>query len=112
MLLRRDALVNNVACPVKFGEYLACGVRPVLTPYIGDQSDACRTQDLGAVVGLANPAESAAILAADAARPGTLDAAGRERRRAWAAQNIAPERAAARIAQFVDGVSAAAPGSA
>jgi len=102
LLLREDSTVNRVACPVKFGEYLACGVRPLLSPHIGDQSDVASSADLGVVVGLGNPDEAARIVAADSRRPGAIDAAGRERRRAWASENIAPERAAARIAEFLD----------
>src|SRR6185295_10953881 len=49
LLLRQDDVVNLVASPVKFGEYLACGVRPILTPHIGDQSDLCQSSDLGDV---------------------------------------------------------------
>jgi hypothetical protein len=101
LLLRQDDLVNRVACPVKFGEYLACGVRPVLSPWIGDQSDLCATSDLGVVVGLAMPEEAGRVLAADAARPGNLAREGRDRRRKWAAENISPARAAARVAEFL-----------
>jgi glycosyltransferase involved in cell wall biosynthesis len=102
LLLRRDDTVNRVACPVKFGEYLACGVRPILAPHIGDQSEVCGSADLGVVVGLANPADAARIVDADAAKPGVVDIVGRERRRTWASENISPERAAARVAEFVD----------
>jgi glycosyltransferase involved in cell wall biosynthesis len=101
LLLRQDDLVNRVACPVKFGEYLACGVRPVVTPYVGDQSKLCETSDLGVVVGLGAPAEAGRLLAADAARPGALGPDGRERRRKWAAENISPARAAKRVAEFL-----------
>lgn len=34
-LLREDTLLNQVACPTKLGEYLACGV-PVITSSIGN----------------------------------------------------------------------------
>ncbi len=102
LLLRQDDTVNRVACPVKFGEYLACGVRPILTPHIGDQSDVCSASGLGVVVGLANPDEAARIVDADAARPGSLGRDGRARLRAWAAENISPDRAAARIAEFIE----------
>jgi len=105
LLLRRDDMVNRVACPVKFGEYLACGVRPVLTPYIGDQSRLCETSGLGVVVAIASMPDAARLLAADAARPGTLSPGAREARRAWARENIAPVRAAERIAEFVDAVT-------
>ncbi len=105
LLLRRDDMVNRVACPVKFGEYLACGVRPVLTPHIGDQSKLCEESGLGVIVGIVNMTEASRVLAADAARPSVLDLAGREARRAWARDNISPARAAERIAEFVDAVA-------
>ena len=106
LLLRQDDLVNRVACPVKFGEYLACGVRPILTPHIGDQSKYCEASDLGVVTGIAFPAEAGRIVAADATRPGNLALEGRDRRRKWATENIAPARAAARVAKFLDGALA------
>ena len=105
LLLRRDDMVNRVACPVKFGEYLACGVRPVLTPYIGDQSKLCEQTGLGVVIGIVSMPEATRMLAADAARPDVLALAGREARRAWARDNIAPARAAERVAEFVDAVA-------
>lgn len=101
LLLRRDDPVNRVACPVKFGEYIAAGVRPVLTPRIGDQSDAALDHDLGVVVGPADVAEAVRRIVLDAARPGTVDVTGREARRAWAASNVAPAIAAGRIAAFL-----------
>jgi hypothetical protein len=105
LLLRRDDMVNRVACPVKFGEYLACGVRPVLTPHIGDQSRLCEETGLGVVLGIASMTESARMLAADAARPGALAPAGREARRTWAREHIAPECAAEQAAEFLDAVA-------
>jgi hypothetical protein len=46
-------------------------------------------------------------IAEDAALPGAIDAAGRARRRTWAAEHIAPEKIAERIAEFADRVAAA-----
>lgn len=102
LLLRQDDTVNRVACPVKFGEYLACGIRPVLSPHIGDQSDLMQATGLGVVVGLANPQESGRLVALDAEKPGSVDPTGREKRRAWAEANISPARAAARIGEFLE----------
>lgn len=102
LLLRQDAIVNRVACPVKFGEYLACGVRPILTPHIGDQSNLCETSDLGVVVGVASPTDAARIVAADAGRAGNLGLEGRDMRRKWALDNISPDRAAARVTEFLE----------
>lgn len=39
LLMRHDISVNNVASPVKVGEYLACGLPVILTRGIGDYSD-------------------------------------------------------------------------
>ena len=36
LLLRENTRTNQVASPVKFAEYLRCGVPVLLTPYIGD----------------------------------------------------------------------------
>ncbi len=104
LLLRADSPVNRVACPVKFGEYLAVGARPVLTPQIGDQSDLCGATDLGVVVGLGDVRETTRRIAIDAVRPGNLSVEGREKRRAWARENIAPECAAARLLEFLGAV--------
>ena len=101
LLLREDSPVNAVSCPVKFGEYLACGVRPILTPGIGDQSALCRESDLGVVVNAQNLTEAANRVLLDAGRPGAIDLAGRDRRRAWAAENISPARAASRLVVFI-----------
>jgi glycosyltransferase involved in cell wall biosynthesis len=38
-IMRHDTTVNNVASPVKVGEYLACGLPVVLTRGIGDYSE-------------------------------------------------------------------------
>jgi glycosyltransferase involved in cell wall biosynthesis len=39
LIMRHDTTVNNVASPVKVGEYLACGLPVILTRGIGDYSD-------------------------------------------------------------------------
>lgn len=39
LIMRHDTIVNNVASPVKVGEYLACGLPVILTRGIGDYSD-------------------------------------------------------------------------
>ena len=38
LLLRENTLTNRVAAPVKFAEYLRCGLPVILTPYVGDFS--------------------------------------------------------------------------
>ena len=45
LLLRENRRTNQVASPVKFAEYLRCGLPVILTPYIGDFAAlVCRTQ--------------------------------------------------------------------
>lgn len=50
MLIRSRSLVNTVASPVKFAEYLASGVPVILTEGIGDYSDLVRKNGLGCVI--------------------------------------------------------------
>ncbi|MGQ9662698.1 MAG: glycosyltransferase [Kiritimatiellia bacterium] len=39
VIMREDTVVNNVASPVKVGEYLGCGLPVILTKGIGDYSE-------------------------------------------------------------------------
>lgn len=39
LLLRKNNIVNKVASPIKFYEYVNAGVIPIITPYIGDISE-------------------------------------------------------------------------
>jgi len=50
LLLRDTSVVNQVASPMKFAEYMSCGVPVVLTEGIGDFSDLVRSQRLGLVL--------------------------------------------------------------
>lgn len=50
LLLRRRSLVNSVASPVKFAEYLASGLPVITSPFIGDYSAMVRDQQLGVLV--------------------------------------------------------------
>ena len=50
LLFRDNTIVNRVASPVKFGEYLAAGLRPVVTANIGDYSRSVADEELGLVV--------------------------------------------------------------
>lgn len=50
LLLRERCLVNQVASPVKFAEYLAVGLPVVLTEGVGDWSDLVRQHRLGVVI--------------------------------------------------------------
>src|SRR5690606_12687918 len=47
LLLRDDTVVNRVASPVKFGEYLAAGLPVIISEGVGDYSDAVRRHRLG-----------------------------------------------------------------
>lgn len=38
LLLREESVTNKVASPIKFAEYLACGLGIIITPNIGDYS--------------------------------------------------------------------------
>lgn len=54
LMLRDNSMTNRVASPVKFGEYMAAGVPVIITPQLGDYSEAVRTNDLGVEVNLNN----------------------------------------------------------
>jgi len=55
LLLRESSPVNQVASPVKFAEYLACGVPVILSEGIGDYSEAVRQNHLGFVLDSLTP---------------------------------------------------------
>jgi len=97
LLLRDDSVVNRVACPVKFGEYLACGVRPVLTPTVGDQSQVCMDTGMGVVVSLSDAGQAARRLLTDARGPFALGENARAKRREWVAENITPAGTATKL---------------
>lgn len=50
VLVREDTLTNRVASPTKFAEYLAGGLRIIISPNIGDFSELTTSDDLGIVV--------------------------------------------------------------
>jgi glycosyltransferase involved in cell wall biosynthesis len=50
LLLRENSLTNQVASPVKFAEYLRCGLPVLLTPYIGDLSAVAVKEGVGLTV--------------------------------------------------------------
>ena len=50
MLVRDDTVTNRVAAPTKFAEYLACGLRVVISKGLGDCSDFVEEHQCGAVV--------------------------------------------------------------
>lgn len=49
-LIRENHFINRVASPVKFLEYVASGVMPFITPYVGDYSNATKKYKLGYVL--------------------------------------------------------------
>jgi glycosyltransferase involved in cell wall biosynthesis len=51
LLLREDNLTNQVACPVKFSEYLRCGLPVMLTRYIGDLGELVNREQVGCTIG-------------------------------------------------------------
>ncbi|UCF34788.1 MAG: glycosyltransferase [Phycisphaerales bacterium] len=52
LLLRDDIPTNQVASPVKFAEYLRCGLPVILTPYIGDFGVLIQEEGVGEAVTL------------------------------------------------------------
>lgn len=49
-LLRRRSVVNRVASPLKFAEYLACGLPVLIGPEVGQYSELVQGRGLGVVV--------------------------------------------------------------
>jgi glycosyltransferase involved in cell wall biosynthesis len=54
LLLRERHLINAVASPVKFGEFMASSVPVIISDGVGDFSDLVRTEGLGIVLGNLN----------------------------------------------------------
>ncbi|MFB0527092.1 MAG: glycosyltransferase [bacterium] len=52
ILLRENNLVNRVASPMKFGEYLCCGLPVIITPGIGDSEEIIKEYGIGRVLDL------------------------------------------------------------
>jgi len=102
LVLRRTDDVSRVACPLTFGEYLALGVRPVLTPGIGDQSQACNQNALGILVSPTDVERAASSILMDTENPRALGPEARARRRAWAEAHIAPAAIAKRVLAVAD----------
>ncbi|MBL7901657.1 MAG: hypothetical protein JNK73_06655 [Bacteroidia bacterium] len=47
LLIREQTITNRVASPVKFAEYLACGLKVVISDHLGDYSEFIQTHDCG-----------------------------------------------------------------
>ena len=52
ILLREKNLVNRVASPIKFGEYLCCGLPIIMTPGIGDTEEIIEEYGIGKLLDL------------------------------------------------------------
>lgn len=48
-LLRENLALNNVASPIKFGEYLSCGVSPIISTSLIDYCKLIRKDDCGII---------------------------------------------------------------
>lgn len=55
VIMRHNILVNNVACPIKIGEYLGCGLPIIMTGGIGDLSEMIAVEDFGLVLDETRP---------------------------------------------------------
>ena len=49
LLLREEDTLNKVASPVKFGEYMACGLPVIMTPWVGDCQEIAGENGTGCV---------------------------------------------------------------
>jgi Glycosyl transferases group 1 len=50
VLLREDVLMNNVASPTKFAEYVMSGLPVIISEHVGDFSEFVRTNNIGLVL--------------------------------------------------------------
>ena len=50
ILLRENTLTNNVASPIKFSEYMCCGLPCIISPNIGDTAEIIRNGKAGIVL--------------------------------------------------------------
>lgn len=50
ILFRDDVIMNNVASPSKFAEYVLCGLPTIISKGVGDFSELCEQEKLGIVV--------------------------------------------------------------
>jgi len=49
LLIREKSITNKVASPVKFAEYLSCGLQVEISPEIGDFTEFVRKNDCGSI---------------------------------------------------------------
>jgi len=89
LLLRESTLLNRVASPVKFGEYLASGTPVILTDGIGDYSAMAKSHRLGIVVELGqDDSRLEAQLRSGTEATDMLEPRARERCRSFAATHL------------------------
>jgi glycosyltransferase involved in cell wall biosynthesis len=50
ILLRKDTLTNHVAAPIKFSEYMCCGLPCILSKSIGDTAQVIREGNAGIIL--------------------------------------------------------------
>ncbi len=100
LLLREDMQTNRVASPVKFPEYLRCGLPVILTPYVGDFGEAAPEAGVGCTIDL--PLDESQALAAVRDLRSRLQHEGDDYRRRcsdWAGENFSWET---RISTYLD----------
>lgn len=51
VLLREDRLTNHVAAPIKFSEYMCCGLPSIISDRVGDTAEVVRQGNAGIVLG-------------------------------------------------------------
>jgi glycosyltransferase involved in cell wall biosynthesis len=62
LLLRENHVVNRVASPTKFAEYLLCGLPVVISPWVGDFSELVEAHRLGLVINPMDKEEAAVMI--------------------------------------------------
>jgi len=87
IIMRKNMPVNNLASPIKIGEYLACGLPVIFTKGIGDYSEALSAADAGLV--LNEEADMAQQVVEFMERPDFTDV--RNRARQFALQQVSWE---------------------
>jgi glycosyltransferase involved in cell wall biosynthesis len=107
-LLRQDLLLNHVASPTKFAEYLACGLPVVATRHVDSVAQAIAAGGVGYLVDVDSEASIAALAEAAA---GVM--AGREawmaRCRAYAGEHLSWERFGSKLVDLYARLVAPAP---
>jgi len=50
ILFRENTIMNNVASPTKFAEYILCGLPTIISEGVGDYTDFCKINKVGTVI--------------------------------------------------------------